>query len=95
MVPAWTLKSQQSTHKSFAPEFRIFSALKINFMWTGGFHKYKDLYTYRRHKFKNILERKLSNCFGQLQVTYLMKMVNINLNLMLTVFIEFVYIRHS
>ena len=29
MVPAWTLKSQQSTHKSFAPEFRIFSALKL------------------------------------------------------------------
>ena len=35
-------------------------------MWTSGFYKYENLYTYRRKKFQNILERKLANCFGQL-----------------------------
>ena len=29
------------------------------------------LYTYRRQKFQNILERKLCNCFGQLICIYL------------------------
>ena len=34
---------------------------------------YKRLYTYRKQKFQNILERKLSSCFGQLLHIYYKK----------------------
>ena len=39
-------------------------------MWTSGFYRYEQVYTYRKQEFLNILERKLCNCFGQLLLIY-------------------------
>ena len=47
---------------SFSPE--------INFIWTSGFYRHEQLYTYGRQEFQNILERKVCNCFGQLVHVY-------------------------
>ena len=43
-------------------------------------------------EFQNILERKLSNCFGQLLL--IKKMLNMELKMILIVLMEFAYIRH-
>ena len=66
IVHAWHQKSQQSTRKKCAPEFLILSALKLPSCGLLVFKKYEHLYTYRRYKFKNILERKIFNCLGLL-----------------------------
>ena len=39
-------------------------------MWTSGFYRYEQVYTYRKQEFLNILEGKLCNCFGQLLLIY-------------------------
>ena len=39
-------------------------------MWTTGFYRYEQIYSYRRQEFQNILERKLCNWLGQLLLIY-------------------------
>ena len=65
-------------------------------MWTSGFYRYEHIYSYKRREFQNILEINLCNCFRQLLLIYLKKMLNMELNMILwIVLMESAYIRHS
>ena len=93
-VHAWYLKSQQGTHKNFAPEFLILLALKLP---SCELVIFMDINTYilteSSGNFKTFFKENyaiaLCSCY------MLKKMLNIELNMMLTMLMKFAYIRHS
>ena len=69
VVQEWDLQSQQSTHKNCVPEFQILSTLKLRSCGMVIFLNMNN-YMLTEDRFQNILERKLSNWFGQLILIY-------------------------
>ena len=71
VVQACTPKvSVRHTKKICIPEFPVLSARKRPLCGLVTFIGMEHVYTYRRQEFQNILERKLSSCFGQLLLIY-------------------------
>ena len=81
---AHTKNLNKAYKKNCVPEFPILPALKLGiFMWTNSFYRYEHVYTHRMQEFKNILEKKLSNYFGQLLLNLFTKiMLNAELKMM-------------
>ena len=90
-----TSVSTQDIQKNCVLEFRNLSAL-ITFMWTSGFYWYEHVYTYRKARISKHFWKKITYATA-LDICYLFtkKTLNIELNMILVVLIEFVYIRHS
>ena len=59
--------NKPSMQKKLYKNLQFLQLLKITFMWT---KRYEYVYAYIKKEFKNIFERKLCNCFGQLLFIY-------------------------
>ena len=84
------------TKKLFTRISNSFST-EIIFMWTSGFYRYEhllhraDMNYLQKQKFQNILERNYAIVLGSCYML-LKKMLNMKLNMMLIVLVEFAYI---
>ena len=87
--------STQDIQKNCVLEFPNLSAL-ITFIWTSGFYWYGHVYTHRKAGISKHFWKKITYATA-LDICYLFtkKTLNIELNMILVVLIEFVYIRHS
>ena len=64
-------KSANKTYKKIVLQnFQFAQPLKIDLLSTCDFYRYKHVYNYRKKEFRNILEKKLCNCFGQFLLIY-------------------------
>ena len=69
--PRMYQKSANNTYKKLVLQnFQFFQPLKIDLLSNCDFYRYKHLYTYRKNELRNILEKKLCNCFGQFLLIY-------------------------
>ena len=68
--------------------FQFFQPLKMAFMGSCGFNIYEQVCTYRRQEFQNILKRNYATVLGSYYL------LNMELNMILIVLIEFADIRH-
>ena len=63
-------------------------------MWTSGFNRYKNVYTYRSQEFRTSSKNYAINLDSSYYL-FIKKTLNMQLNMILIVLMEFEYIRYS
>ena len=87
-------RSQQDMQKKLCTRISNSFSLSIIFMWTTGFYRFEHVYIQKRHESQNIIKKKYVIALDSYYLL-IKKSLNMELNVMLIVLMEFAFLKHS